>query len=429
MGSALAALLGLLAIPAAGGAHPSPGLQGAPGSGQAAAAADTVESSTARSPRRWHLAGVPAVAFDSDEGFGYGVALELYRYGAPTDRGGDGPALPYLATLQPQLGASTRGRRNVALFVDIPRLGVAGWRLTGTAGYERHPAIPWYGVGNDAMWDRERSGPDGADPHFHRFGRSRLRTLLDVQRPLEPAGRLRALVGVGTSHVAIDPEAPERGTTLLLEELAATGAGAPEGWAHHLRVGLVRDMRDREVGPTRGAWSDLVIQGVTGSGEEGVRFLRWTLTDRRYVGLAPGLVLANRWLVQGIAGAAPFHELQVVQTTVRPEEGLGGARTLRGIPRNRLAGEGMFLWNAELRWEAAEAVILERPLRFVLSGFVDQGRVWAGTPVPGEFLTDLHRGVGVGTRIGFGENFLVALELGRSRESAAAIYMGLGYLF
>jgi outer membrane translocation and assembly module TamA len=60
---------------------------------------------------------------------------------------------------------------------------------------------------------------------------------------------------------------------------------------------------------------------------------------------------------------------------------------------------------------------------------VDQGRVWNGAPVPGEILSDLHHGAGMGARVGLGENLLVALDLGRSREANAAIYLGLGYLF
>lgn len=392
-------------------------------------ATDTIGAAAPAPRAGWQLAGVPALAFDSDEGFGYGVALELYRYGGLDDAGVEGRDTPYLATIQPQLGASTRGRRNASLFVDVPRLARTGWRFTGNAGYERHPAIPWYGVGNDATWERDRSGPDGSDPHFHRFGRSRIRIMGDVQRPLDARGQVRLLVGAGTARVSIDPEAPERGTTLLLEELAGAGTTAPEGWAHHLRLGLVRDTRDREIGPSRGAWSDVVVQGVTGSGNESGAFLRWTLTDRRYLGIHPRVVLANRLLVQGVSGSPPFHELQVIQSTFRPEEGLGGGRTLRGIPKNRFAGKGVFLWNAELRWQAARGVVRGRPMRLVLSGFVDQGRVWSGAPVPMEFLSDLHRGVGGGARIGLGESFLVAVDVGRSTESAAAIYMGLGYLF
>jgi hypothetical protein len=404
-------------------------LMAAPGSG--GAQGNTTGPDTLAFPdrRSWEVAGVPALAFDSDEGFGYGVALELYRHAHGPAPLLDGRAAPYLLTLQPQLSASTRGRRSASLFLDVPRLGAAGWRVTGTAGYERHPAIPWYGAGNDAVWNRTRSDPDGTDPHFHRFGRTRLRAMADVQRPLGSENRYRLLVGAGSARVEIDAAAPERGTTLLREEFDAAGVDEAGGWAHHVRLGLVRDTRDREVGPTRGAWSDVVVQQVVGVGQGGASFLRWTVTDRRYVGIAPGLVFANRWLLQGVQGSAPFHELQVVQTTYRPEEGLGGARTLRGIPKNRFAGEGMFLWNAELRWHAAEGTVAGRQVRLVLSGFVDQGRVWNGAPVPGEILSDLHRGAGMGARVGLGENFLVALDLGRSREAGAAIYMGLGYLF
>jgi hypothetical protein len=46
----------------------------------------------------------------------------------------------------------------------------------------------------------------------------------------------------------------------------------------------------------------------------------------------------------------------------------------------------------------------------------------------GELLTDLHRGVGGGIRLGRG-NLVVGLDVGHSREAAAPLYIGLGYLF
>ena len=45
-------------------------------------------------PTGWEPAGLPALNYDSDEGFGYGVLLELYNYG-------DGGYSPYRFTLQP----------------------------------------------------------------------------------------------------------------------------------------------------------------------------------------------------------------------------------------------------------------------------------------------------------------------------------------
>ncbi len=65
----------------------------------------------------------------------------------------------------------------------------------------------------------------------------------------------------------------------------------------------------------------------------------------------------------------------------------------------------------------------------VLSAFVDQGRLWEEDVKLDELFTDLHRGLGGGVRLGMGENFIVALDLGKSEEAGMPLYIGLGYLY
>jgi hypothetical protein len=44
-------------------------------------------------------------------------------------------------------------------------------------------------------------------------------------------------------------------------------------------------------------------------------------------------------------------------------------------------------------------------------------------------FTDLHHGYGGGVRVGMGESFVVALDVGHSAEATAPLYIGLGYLY
>jgi outer membrane protein assembly factor BamA len=191
----------------------------------------------------------------------------------------------------------------------------------------------------------------------------------------------------------------------------------------------VWDTRDRETGPRRGTWTELLVQRVSETLGSDHSYTRWTLTDRRYFPLLDRLVLANRVLVQGVSDDPPLHDLSVIQTSFKQQEGPGGAKTLRGVRKNRYAGRGLLVWNAELRWRAADFRLFGRPFHTVLSAFVDSGRVWEGDVVFGELLTGLHHGVGGGVRLGMGENFIVALDAGTSAETALPFYIGLGYLF
>src|SRR5688500_4525242 len=70
---------------------------------------------------RWEYVALPAINFSTDEGFGYGALLEAYNH-APG-------AQPYRFTLQPTVFLTTKGRRDVTLFVDAPSLLGNGWRV------------------------------------------------------------------------------------------------------------------------------------------------------------------------------------------------------------------------------------------------------------------------------------------------------------
>ena len=384
--------------------------------GPSAARPQEPTGATAR-PTGREIAGVPALNYNSDEGFGYGALLAIYDYGP---RGAD----PYRYTLQPTVFLTTGGRRDLTVFFDAPTLLGGRWRLTAFGGREEQSASPYYGVGNDAPYDPARE----ADPNsrYYRFGRRQSRGTADVQYRLGTSP-LRVLGGAGGAHTSVDPTPRTEGTTLLAEEF---GAGAPAGgWSNYLRVGLVWDSRDREVGPTRGRWAEVLVQRFDRPVGSDWAFTRSTLTWREYVSLARRLVLAGRLVTQQVSGDAPFYELAFIQSSFKQQEGLGGLGTVRGLPKNRYVGKGLLVLNGELRWRAADMRLLRKPAYVVLSGFGDAGRVWSGGIRGADLARDLHLGYGGGVRLGMGPNFVVALDVGHSAEATAPIYLGLGYPF
>src|SRR5437870_5731534 len=90
----------------------------------------------------WEWFALPAVNFNSDEGFGYGARLELYNY-----RGG---VKPYRLMIRPLLALSTKGKRDFTVAIDAPGLLPDGWRIDAFLGREQQVATPWYGVGNNS---------------------------------------------------------------------------------------------------------------------------------------------------------------------------------------------------------------------------------------------------------------------------------------
>ena len=375
-------------------------------------------SLSAQTPRTGlEVGGVPALNFDADEGFGYGVVLELYSYGAEG-------AAPYLWTLQPTVFLTTEGRRDVTLFFDSPYLLPGGWRVDASLGSEEQIATPYYGTGNATPYFEANESEE--NPYYYRFGRTRRRLAANLQHPVGHLP-LRVLVGAAISRVTVRPVPENEGTTFLEQELG--GSPAPSGWSNSVRGGVVWDTRDRETGPRRGTWTELLVQRADGALGSDWSFTRVTLADRRYWSLGRRLVLANRLLLQHVTAGAPLPELHVVQTSYKAQEGLGGARSVRGIPKNRFVGRGLFIWNTELRWRAAEFELFGRLFHATLSVFHDAGRVWEGGPRLDELIEEVHRGYGGGLRIGMGENFVVAVDGGTSRLAGLPIYVGLGYLF
>jgi hypothetical protein len=368
-------------------------------------------------PTGWELSGVPAVNYDSDEGFGYGVVLAVYDYGSEG-------ILPYRTTLQPRIFFTTEGRRDLTIFFDAPHLP-GGWRLDAFLGQEKQIATPYYGLGNQAAY--EPALESGENPYYYRFGRERNVFRANLQWSLG-ALPLSILAGGQVARFTVDPTPKNEGSTLLLEELGV-GAPIPGGYENSVRVGLVWDTRDRESGPEQGVWTTGLVERVDrGLGSES-SYTRWTLTDRRYFPLARHLVLANRITLQTVAGDPPFYALSYVKSSFGESEGLGGSKSVRGVLRNRYSGKGICIWNLELRWRARDFGILGRDAHLALVGFLDSGRVWEGGLDLSSVLADLHRGGGGGVRVGVGPNFVVALDFAGSGEAGLQTYVGLGYLF
>jgi hypothetical protein len=375
-------------------------------------------------PQGRSIAGLPALNYDADEGVGYGALLQLYDYG-------NEGVQPYRYTVQPTVFLTTRGRRDFSLFVDAPHLLPGGWRVGGAIASERQLATPYYGVGNETVADAAATA--GANPYFYRYGRDVVRMNADVQRELGLA-EFRLLVGVGSRRVTVTPVPYGEGTTLLAQQVGT--APLPAFTTRYVRVGLVLDTRDREIGTRQGVWADVLWQEATlrSGGSSGGTiatdgFTRVTATLRRYTPLSPTIVFAQRLVLQNVSGRLPPTEMSVLQGSYRDDEALGGESSLRGIPRNRYVGRGIAFGNLEARWDATTFTLRGTPSRLVLSAFTDAGRVWADDIRVEELFKDLHVGYGAGARLAMGPSFVVAADVGHSSQSMAALYIGLGYLF
>jgi outer membrane protein assembly factor BamA len=222
------------------------------------------------------------------------------------------------------------------------------------------------------------------------------------------------------------------GTTLLAQEVGSASLPTsgttllPTYTARYGRVGLVLDTRDREIGTRRGVWADVLVQ----QGKiDDAAFTRATVTLRHYTPLTSKVTIADRIVMQNVNGILPPTELSILQGSYRDDEALGGASSIRGLPKDRYVGRGIAFANTEVRWDVRAFALRRAPSHLVLSGFLDAGRVWRGNVRLDELLTELHAGYGAGVRLAIGPSFVVATDVGHSSQTPAAVYVGLGYLF
>ncbi|HKJ44102.1 MAG TPA: hypothetical protein VKA27_18540, partial [Sunxiuqinia sp.] len=183
-------------------------------------------------------------------------------------------------------------------------------------------------------------------------------------------------------------------------------------------------------------------------------FSKISLTHREYFTLIPkDLSFAYRLAYQTtLGGDVPFYyESHVITSILKgaTSEGLGGSKTLRGIRRNRVVGDGFFYGNAELRWKFVRFQWLNNNFYFGLNSFLDFGQVTKKIPTninssvnwpldhgfsdyfdPG--AEKMHFSYGAGLRAAMNENFVIAADYGLAadqRDGNSGFYIGLNYLF
>ncbi len=172
---------------------------------------------------------------------------------------------------------------------------------------------------------------------------------------------------------------------------------------------------------------------------------------RQYLTLVKNkLSFAYRLGYQGtIAGTVPFYMQPYMISSFAKfttTDGLGGAKTVRGIFLNRIVGDGLAFSNFEFRWKFLKTVLWKQNIYLALNTFADGGMVVNKIIIDEDldispdltsdyFAKDAekyHWAVGGGFRIAVNENFIVAADVGKAldkQDGNLGVYIGIGYLF
>jgi hemolysin activation/secretion protein len=134
--------------------------------------------------------------------------------------------------------------------------------------------------------------------------------------------------------------------------------------------------------------------------------------------------------------------------TSATNQGLGGSRTLRGILRNRVVGDGIAFGNFEVRWIFLRTVVFNQNLYLATNLFFDTGMVvdkidWNlsqamadSTIVFSDYFSGrkekLHSSAGIGLKVALNENFIVSCDYGRAfdkNDGVSGLYIALNFLY
>ncbi len=412
----------------------------------------------------WTWAAVPVIAYDNDQGLQLGALGQVFYYG-------DGSKYPeYLHTIYAECSWFMKGSAVYQLFYDSRYLIPGGIRVTADLDYLPEHALDFYGFnGYEANYNAAlaRQGSDDYISRvFYKHERKMYRIMLDFQGPIL-GQKLRWLGGInilGIQTATVDISRINKGksddkklpdTALLYDHYVNYRLIRPDekagGTTIYLKLGLVYDTRDNEAAPNRGFWSEaMVLAAPTFMGNHPYAFVKLAITHRQYISIVKKyLVGACQLSYQGtLGGSTPYYILPYIYSsynlTTKPD-GLGGAKTIRGILRNRIVGDGIAFGNIELRWTFLKTIVLKQNLSLGLTGFLDGGMVVQDHRIQRNLIpkdqqsfyfkssTDcLHLSTGLGLRAAINHNFIISVDYGLAldkQDGTSGLYIGIGNIF
>ena len=351
---------------------------------------------------------LPIASYNSDDGLAGGMVVQAQWLGR---------VAPYKAALGAQVLFSTAGVQSHYLRLDVPRLFGTPLRLWVGAEYHRELNAPYYGLGNGSSSNvADHPGVFGEHPfsYLRRYPQGSIAFTL----PFSNSGvRLSAFARYLRLHV----EAYD-GSLLALEQPPGSEGGEELSFG----FGVLLDRRKGEAMPTEGYLLEAALRGAQRGMASEHTYLGGTARAMGFVPIGSRIVLAARIVGDALTPGTPLFELARFGG-VDPLEGVGGERSVRGIPKARFIGRVKALGTAEMRVRLADARLLDRRVTFGAVAFIDTGRVWQLQGNDGGFF-DLHTGAGGGLRA-YHREFVLRLDIGTSSERSASFYITFGSFF
>lgn len=412
----------------------------------------------------WNFGALPTITFDTDLGFQYGALVNLYNYG-------DGSRYPkYNQSFYFEISRFTKGSAinrfsfdsdqlipDIQTTFDLSYLTDQAYDFYGYNGYNAVVNTNWFKAGDENNNYISRT--------FYKYDRKLFRMKLDLQGKLS-GEKIRWVTGFNLQNFAVasvniaklnegkeeDLLPAQNGLFEKYQQWGIISADdADGGFIPTLKAGLVYDTRNVRTNPMKGIWTEAVIEGSSKLIGSEASFAKFALIHRQYFTIIPDdLAFAYRLAYQSTIGNShvPYYYQSQVMTSFllgALSEGLGGAKTIRGIYRNRVLGDGFFYGNLEMRWKAVRFRFINNNFYIGLNAFADFGQVTKQIKIDDKLASidnkeqyfnndaeKLHISYGAGLRIVMNQNFVISADYGRAidpQDGVSGVYIGLNYLF
>lgn len=390
----------------------------------------------------WGWGGVPAVAYNSDDGLGGGILGSIYRY--------NGHSAPYKASATLLLYVTTKQVHTHRIDLDLLEVGGKPLRLNTRVEFSATNSANFCGVGPDSMCDEAVAvsealeaglvdDPDNADDSYDQFVRRYYKV-----RQVEPNAFFNARYRIKDMPNRVELMGSWWGGYLIPGSFtehepfpgslyANSYPGGEEGFYSTFQLGAMLDNRDNEPAPTSGYWIEASVRGAAPFTGSHWTYFGFNTTARAYASLIPSdrLILADRFAIDGMFGDPSTNEMARMGGS-QIYSAFGGQRAGRGVRLRGVMGKAKFLNQTELRYTVWSPMVLHKvqidvtPIAFFDAGY------WAAewSDIPSGNAGFVY-GTGGGLRLAFNKNFILRGDVGLSpREGwATSIYIDINNLW
>lgn len=397
---------------------------------------------------------LPAISYDSDLGFQYGALVNLYHYG-------DGSRYPkYDHSLYLELSTYTKGTTIARVRYDSESL-IPKVRTTLDVAYVPDQMADFYGFnGYQSIYNENEIDRSRKIRSFYKNERNTFRIKADFQGYFGES-KFGWVAGYAFYNFKMD--------TVNIDqlELNAVPGGdlfqkyqnwglisadeADGGSINYLKAGLKFDSRDQLACPTKGIFTEAVIQTAPKFINQNFPHNKMAVIHRQYFTLAKDLLFAYRLDYQMTLGndKVPFFaqpELITSYLIAASNQGLGGKSSVRGVLRNRVIGDAVGFGNFEFRYKFLRFEWLKQNFYLGTNVFFDSGIILKPIEMnlslvsptdKAKYFTPyesgkFHSSAGIGLKIGWNENFVISADFGKAfnkQDGNTGMYIGLNYLF